>query len=516
MAKQVFDVTNGKGMSQGQSTEHLRNYSVIDPNAKKFGYYDPTRVNLNFEVGKGGVIMPVRKQYSIVQRFKENLRNRGVTDPNEVKRKKGLEPNRNTVANIILGGSRDQMHKLAFGDQVVNHEKGADNRHIQRHEDIEKWAKDMYDFVVKKFGEENIVAFIVHLDEKNPHIHCTLVPVNSKNKISYKDIFGDPKSKDPEKNSSRILKRLQDELYREVNQKWELERGDPIEMTHAKHRTSEEYWLWLRQRCNEMEKEKASQQEMLDFLKREAHRAEIKSKGLSTMILNLQRRQRDLMQELQELQDRIRRGEVTAQEIEKEKEKLEKELKTVEEKMTNKQSMLEDVEQQIKDLETQLYNMGGHYAELEKKSDMLKRTIVNNLEPEAEPAILRDMQSIGFESFQKVSTSFSAGLKELLSQMDERTQTLIGDFFRDSGMEHLTEHAAEISAVASALFLGYIDQATNYAVSHGGGGGPGGGWGRDPNDDDDAWKRKCFGMAALMMRPAQSLRQSQWSAKRKF
>ena len=111
-------------MSAGQSTEHLRNYKVVDPDYKKYGYYDPTRVNLNFEVGRGGVIKPVNKQYSIVQRFKDNLRNRGIEDPNEIKRKKGLEPNRNTVANIILGGSRDQMHKLAFGDQQIDLAKG--------------------------------------------------------------------------------------------------------------------------------------------------------------------------------------------------------------------------------------------------------------------------------------------------------------------------------------------------------------------------------------------------------
>ena len=69
MAKQVFDLREGKGMSAGQSTEHLRNYSVTDPDMKKYGYYDPTRVNLNFEVGKGGVVKPVNKNYSIVQRF---------------------------------------------------------------------------------------------------------------------------------------------------------------------------------------------------------------------------------------------------------------------------------------------------------------------------------------------------------------------------------------------------------------------------------------------------------------
>lgn len=167
MAKQVFDLQEGKGMTAGQSTEHLRNYSVMDPNVKKYGYYDPTRVNLNFEVGKGGVVMPVRKHYSIVQRFKDNLRNRGIEDPNEKKRKLGKEPNRNTIANIMLGGSREQMLKLAFGDQKVNLTKGADNRGLKRRKEIELWAKDMYNFVVKRFGEENIIAFVVHLDEKN-------------------------------------------------------------------------------------------------------------------------------------------------------------------------------------------------------------------------------------------------------------------------------------------------------------------------------------------------------------
>ena len=497
MAKQVFDLRAGKGMTAGQSTEHLRNYSVVDPDAKKFGYYDPTRVNLNFEVGKGGVIKPVNKNYSIVQRFKDNLRNRGIEDPNEIKRKKGLEPNRRTVANIILGGSRDQMHKLAFGDQVVNLEKGADNRHIQRREDIEKWAKDMYDFIAKRFGEENIVAFVVHLDEKNPHVHCTLVPVNEKNKISYKDMFSGQN-----KAEGRILwKRLHDEVAK-VNEKWSLERGSDINTTGARHRTSEEYWMWLRQRCNEMEQQKASQEEILKFLDKEIKRADIKSKGLSTMILNLQRRQQELLDEMRQLQDRITRGEVTAKEVETEKKKLESQLKEVEEKITDKQAKLEDAEMQIRNAEQKLYDLGGQYADLEKKSDALKRTIVNNLEPKGQDIILRDMQSIGFEKFQEVSKAFVDGLRDYASRIGGETEKFVDNFLASSGMEDVAEHSAEVAAVAAALFMGYIDQATNFAVSHGGGGGPGGGWGRNPNEDDDTWKRRCFLMASMMMRPA--------------
>jgi len=53
MAKQVYDLQAGNCFSRGQSTEHLRNYRIIDPAAKKYGYYDPTRMHLNFEVTTG-------------------------------------------------------------------------------------------------------------------------------------------------------------------------------------------------------------------------------------------------------------------------------------------------------------------------------------------------------------------------------------------------------------------------------------------------------------------------------
>ena len=69
------------------------------------------------------------------------------------------------------------MQELAFGTQQVDFEKGADNTRIERKRDIERWAKDVYSFVCGRYGEQNIAAFIVHLDELNPHIHCTLLPI---------------------------------------------------------------------------------------------------------------------------------------------------------------------------------------------------------------------------------------------------------------------------------------------------------------------------------------------------
>lgn len=81
------------------------------------------------------------------------------------------------------------MHRLAFGNQKVNLERGADNSSIRRMPEIENWAKDMYRFMSDRFGEKNIAAFVVHLDETNPHIHCTVLPVTEQNKFSWKQVM---------------------------------------------------------------------------------------------------------------------------------------------------------------------------------------------------------------------------------------------------------------------------------------------------------------------------------------
>ena len=133
------------------------------------------------------------------------LKHRGIKDPNE-----GLvEPKYRTVVNIIFGGSRERMHELAFGTQQVDFEEGADNSRIKRKGDIERWAKDVYSFVSRRYGEQNIAAFIVHLDELNPHVHCTLLPIKD-GKFAYKEIFA---GKDKFEYSER-MKQLHTDFFR--------------------------------------------------------------------------------------------------------------------------------------------------------------------------------------------------------------------------------------------------------------------------------------------------------------
>ena len=159
MAYQVLDIKTQKGMSEAESAEHLRKRTTDSlKEAKRKGNYDVTREPLNFEIGKGCVIKAIDKQHSIPTRMRANLISRGIKDPNE-----GLKEGKyRTVVNMILGGSREQMRRLAFGDQTIKEGPDADNSQLTRKPDIENWAKDMYQFMAKKYGEENIVAFVVH------------------------------------------------------------------------------------------------------------------------------------------------------------------------------------------------------------------------------------------------------------------------------------------------------------------------------------------------------------------
>ena len=263
-AKQVLDIRVSKGITTAQSNEHLRNRSEKAAEyAMKKGNYDPTREHLNFEIVNGGKVRPVDKSRSIPERMADNLRQRGIKDPNEGL----LEPKYRTVVNIILGGSRELMRQLAFGKQEVDFEQGADNSRIVRKPEIELWAK----------------AFVAHLDEQNPHIHCTLLPIRD-GKFAYKEIFA---GKDKYEYSAR-MKQLHSD-FAEVNRKWGLSRGSSVSETGARHRTTEEYRRMLSEECTDIEEQIARHKEVLSALRSDIRLAERKVKGLGSMVENLQK-----------------------------------------------------------------------------------------------------------------------------------------------------------------------------------------------------------------------------------
>lgn len=480
MAKQVIDFHASAGMSTNQSNEHQRRWSDRSWNvAVKGGNYDRTRAHLNFEVARGGVVQPIDQTKSIPRRIKETLAERGIIDPNEEMKRKGKEPNRRTVVNIIFGGSRDRMHRLAFGNQTVDLEHGADNSSIIRCKDIENWAKDIYRFACDKWGEDNIVGFYVHLDEKNPHIHCTVLPITTRNKFSFKELFA---GKDKIEFKERTL-RLHNELAA-VNERWGLGRGQSIMETGARHRTSEEYRRELRQECNDLEVQISDRHETLKELYADIRKAEKRCKGLNTMIGNLETREADLNDQIDRLESDLESGNGDAKELRQRISGLEDELRVTESSLEDKRQKLKTADRQLAQLQDELKSAN------EKRSNAL-REYHNFTEKNQEQMRMRLTDAVFGRSVVDMRSLLAAMTPEQKAGFD-------GEF-----LMAMAEKPNEILKCAMYLFAGYLDGAIQFAKGSGGGGSasdlP---WGRDPNEDDRRFAYRCMMQAHKMLRPA--------------
>ena len=85
-----------------------------------------------------------------------------------------------------------------------------------------------------------------------------------------------------------------------------------------------------------------------------------------------------------------------------------------------------------------------------------------------------------------------------VTQLDDEGRNI----FDGSLLQSFAQCGNEVMYCATLLFLGYIDDATTIAEGQGGGGGESGlSWGRDEDEDDRAWARRCMQMASRMMRP---------------
>lgn len=474
--KQVMDIRASKGITVGQSNEHQRKWSEKGwDSAVSTGNYDRSREALNFEIKKGGIVSSVDKRKSIPQLMAESLTERGIKDPNE-----GREtPKYRTVVNFIFGGTRERMLEIAFGNQKVDLAKGADNSHIKRSPDIERWAQDMYRFASDKWGEENIVAFIVHLDETNPHIHMTLLPIDKDKKFAFKKMFA---GKDKYE-YKEIMLALHDELAK-VNEKWGLKRGNSIAVTGAKHRTTEEYRRDLTEQCTTLEGQIEENKKILKQLYDDIRFAEKRIKGLTTMTLNLEQRKEELEKEIAAVNEELKNGKGNSEELHERIKKLDNDLQKVLDNLADKQAKLKHANEQLDELRS----LKDQAKELTNQYQQQLRASTANLTQQVRFRLADVLLDDLIRDFKMILPTLSLDTKEAMS---------------DSLLQDMAEHGEEIIKCAIFLYANMVDQATNFAKGHGGGGGgsdlP---WGRKDDEDDRAWARRCLMMAHRMMKPS--------------
>lgn len=337
-------------------------------------------------------------------------------------------------------------------------------------------GKDVYDFVAKRFGDDNIVGFYVHLDETNPHIHCSVIPMdNERGRISWRAVFGKDKYQ-----MANIFRKLHDDLEKEVGQKWGLERGNDIAVTKARHRSISEYRHDL---ISEVTRLQTTKEDLL----KQIHRAEIKLKGISTMIANLHTRKEEVQEQIDLIARQFGQDGVDNADLAMQMSKLRKEMESIDEKIALRQKMLDDANATITEAKQRL-------AEMKYEHSRMQEVLGED----------RDLQSIQLQRnmLATFNSMLVSSLEPLVSTLTDRQQ----EFLNESGYSDLMRNSSQIINCAMLLSLGYIREATTYAESCGGGGSPGSGWGRDKDEDDDYWWRRCIAVSAAMMRPAMAKR----------
>jgi len=170
--------------------------------------------------------------------------------PDEVENRTQAIQFRIEHANIKRKISHNQVRTL----QVMLSGTHEDMQSIQAAGKLDEWCEDNIQWLQDTFGKENVVSAVLHLDEKTPHIHATVVPIvqGERRKAKSEENNGKKKYRKKTKDTVRLcaddvmtrdnLERFQN-TYAEKMQKYGLERG--IKGSEARHISTPQYYREL-------------------------------------------------------------------------------------------------------------------------------------------------------------------------------------------------------------------------------------------------------------------------------
>ena len=499
------DACKSFGTSEANENERRWDEDKIDrKNQDLTNHYDKTRMKLNFEIGPDGKIHPLGYQKkSLEVRLQERLAELGWKP---FKPDSKIQPN--CCAKFIFGGNHDRTLEMAFGDQTVNLEKDADNSHLHRCEEIEHWAKDVYNWCARRYGQENIIGFQVHLDESSPHIHALIVPVGIRPKSGRECVMWSAKFGKDRYNYGRILREMHTSLYEDVGSKYGLDRGDSIDGRNVQHLHKRDY---------------------IRKLTKEAKQAEKAVKGLQTMIRRLEREMLAGRTRLKEIDEALASGKITLDKYEAQKADIQKLIAEYQSKLDDKAGKL-----QVKELELEQLTKDA------TKVRSIVQPFRNHKVDFTPPQITEKVPLFGTDKWverqnKSISKQFtdivhkieSLYRKDATQQVEVAQRNVLADYSElyqlrkdvktlienndglKSTLETMLDQLAnpslrsKIFAIADALAGG-----TSTVISSGGGGGGNSDsdlrWdGRRPDEEEDEYRRRCLMFAMQVVHNSQ-------------
>ena len=158
------------------------------------------------------------------------------------------------------GIKRKISHNQVRALQIMLSGTPEDMQRIQAEGKLDEWRRDNIQWLQDTFGKENLVSAVLHMDEKTPHIHATVVPIVSgerrkereKKKQETKPEQGKPTQKKYRKKPADAVRLCADDVmtrenlkyfqdsYAEAMNKYGLQRG--IKGPDARHISTPQYY----------------------------------------------------------------------------------------------------------------------------------------------------------------------------------------------------------------------------------------------------------------------------------
>lgn len=171
--------------------------------------------------------------------FPEGVRNRTQAIAHRIETagiRRKVSTNQVKAIRILLTGSYKDMKQME-----------AEGR-------IEDWCNDSLKWIRETYGEQNLVSAVLHMDEKTPHIHATVIPIvtGERRKAGQEEQNGKKKYRKKNPQDVRLcaddvmarhrLKHYQD-TYAQAMNKYGLQRG--VDGSLAKHISTMQYYKQL-------------------------------------------------------------------------------------------------------------------------------------------------------------------------------------------------------------------------------------------------------------------------------
>ena len=189
--------------------------------------------------------------------YPESIKNRTSAiqyrlDNAHLKRKIGT--NQVRAIRVLLSGTHEVMKTIEENKQLNN------------------WCNDNLNWIKETFGEENLVSAVLHMDEKTPHIHATIVPIvtGERRKANDSQTYKKKNLNDNRLCADDIMARNKlkhyQNTYATAMAKYGLRRG--IEGSEAKHISTAEYYRNLHLQNQQLEQEKNIKQSELKSIEK--------------------------------------------------------------------------------------------------------------------------------------------------------------------------------------------------------------------------------------------------------